>query len=66
MLIKNKTNKTQHNIPYWKSNKYGFEIFLDYDEEVLSKLVDFNIQGDNLYYGGFYLEDNKLIYVLYW
>ena len=39
----------------------GFEIFLDYDEGVLSKLVDFNIQGDNLYYGGFYLEDNKLI-----
>lgn len=39
----------------------GFEIFLDYDEEVLSKLVDFNIQGDNLYYGGFYLQDNKLV-----
>ena len=39
----------------------GFEIFLDYDEEVLSKLVDFNIQGENIFYGGFYLENNKLI-----
>ena len=39
----------------------GFEVFVDYDEEVLSKLVDFNIQGDNLYYGGFYLNENKLI-----
>lgn len=38
----------------------GFEIFLDYDEEVLSKLVDFNIQGNNIYYGGFYLNENKL------
>ena len=39
----------------------GFEVFVDYDEEVLSKLVDFNIQGDNIYYGGFYLEDSKLV-----
>ena len=38
----------------------SFEIFLDYDEEVLSKLVDFNIQGNNIYYGGFYLNENKL------
>ena len=39
----------------------GFEIFLDYDEEALSKLVEFNIQGNNIYYGGFYKQDNKLI-----
>ena len=39
----------------------GFEIFLDYNEEVISKLVDFNIQGNNIYYGGFYLNENKLI-----
>lgn len=38
----------------------GFEIFIDYDEEVMSKLVDFNIQGNNIYYGGFYLNDNVL------
>ena len=39
----------------------GFEIFVDYDEEALSKLVEFNIQGNNIYYGGFYIKDNKLI-----
>lgn len=39
----------------------GFEIFLDYNEEVISKLVDFNLQGNNIYYGGFYLVENKLI-----
>lgn len=39
----------------------GFEIFLDYNEETISKLVDFNIQGNNIYYGGLYKEDNKLI-----
>ena len=39
----------------------GFEIFVDYDEEALSKLVDFNIQGNNIYYGGLYKEGNKLI-----
>ena len=38
----------------------GFEIFINYDEEALSKLVDFNIQGENIYYGGFYLEDDVL------
>ena len=39
----------------------GFEIFVDYDEEALSKLVDFNIQGNNIYYGGLYKDGNKLI-----
>ena len=38
----------------------GFEVFINYDEEALSKLVDFNIQGENIYYGGFYLEDDVL------
>lgn len=69
VLIKNKVEyfkpNDESNLPTEKSLEkckrfIGFEIFLDYDEEVLSKLVDFNIQGDNLYYGGFYLQDNKL------
>lgn len=53
-------NKTEKGLD--KCKKFiGFEIFLEYDEEVLSKLVDFNIQGNNIYYGGFYINDNKLI-----
>lgn len=39
----------------------GFEIFLDYDEETLRKLPDFNIQGDKIYYGGLYQQDNHLL-----
>ncbi len=70
VLIKDKVKyfepNDESNLPTEKSLEkckrfIGFEIFLDYDEEALSKLVDFNIQGSNIYYGGFYIEGNKLI-----
>lgn len=38
----------------------GFEVFYTYDEDVLRKLPDFNIQGNNIYYSGFYLEEDTL------
>ncbi|MDE5714952.1 MAG: hypothetical protein K2I42_02360 [Anaeroplasmataceae bacterium] len=38
----------------------GFEIFLDYDEETLNKLPDFNIQGNNIYYSGLYKQEKQL------
>lgn len=38
----------------------GFEIFYSYDEDVLRKLPDFSLQGNNIYYSGFYLEDSIL------
>ncbi|MDE7162115.1 MAG: hypothetical protein K2N65_05080 [Anaeroplasmataceae bacterium] len=39
----------------------GFEIFYEYDEDTLRKLPDFNLQGNNIYYSGFYKEDGKYI-----
>lgn len=39
----------------------GCEIFLDVNEEVLKKLPDFNIQGDKIYYAGYYVEDQRMI-----
>ncbi|MDE7100639.1 MAG: hypothetical protein K2O05_02160 [Anaeroplasmataceae bacterium] len=39
----------------------GCEIFLTTNEEVLKKLPDFNLQGEKIYYCGYYLEDGKLI-----
>lgn len=41
----------------------GVEVFLSYDEETLSKLPDFCLQGENVYYAGFYFdkENNVLI-----
>lgn len=39
----------------------GCEIFLDYDEDTLKKLPDFNLQGDHIYYCGYYKENDKLI-----
>ncbi|MCM1130326.1 MAG: hypothetical protein NC087_02575 [Anaeroplasma bactoclasticum] len=38
----------------------GFEIFYDYDEDTLRKIPDFNLQGNNVYYSGLYIEDNKI------
>lgn len=59
-------DKEQKNFPQNKQlekcKKFiGCEIFLDYDEDTLKKLPDFNLQGDNIYYCGYYKEDNKLI-----
>lgn len=39
----------------------GFELFFDYDDEVLKKLPDFSLKGNNIYYTGFYYLENKLI-----
>ena len=39
----------------------GFELFLKYDEETLKKLVDFCMQGEKIYYAGFYYENNVLV-----
>lgn len=37
----------------------GFEIFLDYDEDTLRKLPDFCIQGQNVFYAGFYYDEEQ-------
>lgn len=39
----------------------GCEIFLDYNEDTLKKLPDFNLQGDHIYYCGYYQKGNQLI-----
>lgn len=41
----------------------GFELFLNYNEDTLNKLPDFCLQGKNVYYAGFYYdnESNTLI-----
>lgn len=39
----------------------GCEIFLDYDEDTLRKLPDFNLAGNNIYYCGLYKEVDKFI-----
>lgn len=39
----------------------GFEIFFDYDEETLKKVIDFNLQGEKVYYSGLYVSEDKLI-----
>ena len=39
----------------------GFELFFDYDEETLRKLPDFSLQGENIYYTGFYFSEDKLV-----
>ena len=39
----------------------GFEIFLDYDDDTLKKLPDFNLQGTNVHYSGLYVKDNQLL-----
>ncbi len=43
----------------------GVEIFTAYDEDVLRKLPDFSLQGKNIYYCGFYLEENKIVSLNY-
>lgn len=43
----------------------GVEIFTEYDEDVLRKLPDFSLQGNNIYYCGFYLEENKIVCLNY-
>lgn len=72
VLVKNKEkyfNQEQQNNARPSSNKalekcrkfIGFEIFLDWDEEVLRKLPDFCIQGENVYYAAFYYDQTVLI-----
>lgn len=39
----------------------GIEVFYQYDEDTLRKLPDFSLQGNNIYYSGLYVEENKLI-----
>lgn len=39
----------------------GFEIFFDYDEDILDKMRDFSFCGEKVYYEGFYVTDNSLI-----
>ncbi len=54
-------NTTSPNKSLEKCKKFiGFEIFYDYDEDALRKLPDFNLQGNNVYYSGLYIEDNKI------
>ncbi len=43
------------------SHFIGCEIFLDPNEEAITKLPDFNIQGEKVYYGGYYVSENQLI-----
>ncbi|MDE6047078.1 MAG: hypothetical protein K2F56_00460 [Anaeroplasmataceae bacterium] len=55
-------NTSSPNKSLEKCKKFiGFEIFYDYDEDTLRKLPDFNLQGNNVYYSGLYIEDNKII-----
>ncbi len=57
-----KTTNSPVNKSLEKCTKFiGFEIFLDYDEDALRKLPDFNLQGNNVYYSGLYVEDGRLI-----
>ena len=39
----------------------GVELFLNYDDETLKKLPDFCLQGENVYYAGFYCNNNVLV-----
>lgn len=60
----NNTTNNSGNKELGKCKRFiGIEIFLDYDEETLTKLVDFNIMGEKIYYAGLFYdkEDNKLI-----
>ena len=62
----NPEEETEKNQPSDKSlekcKKFiGFELFLNYDEETLRKLVDFNLQGEKIYYSGLYVKDDLLI-----
>ncbi len=54
------STKTEKNLE--KCQKFiGCEIFLDVNEDVLKKLPDFNIQGDKIYYAGYYVEEQRMI-----
>ncbi|MDE6414025.1 MAG: hypothetical protein K2K48_01295 [Anaeroplasmataceae bacterium] len=56
-----KENKSSPNRSLEKCKKFiGFEIFYDYDEDTLRKLPDFNLQGNNVYYSGLYVEEHKI------
>ena len=57
--------ETQENIPVNKDlekcKKFiGFEIFYTYDDDTLVKMPDFCIQGDYIYYSGFYINEGLL------
>ena len=41
----------------------GVELFLKYDEDTLNKLPDFCLQGENVYYAGFYFDSEKNVLV---
>nr|MDE6660930.1 hypothetical protein [Anaeroplasmataceae bacterium] len=54
----NQENTASPNKSLEKCKKFiGFEIFYDYDEDTLRKLPDFNLQGNNVYYSGLYIQD---------